>query len=137
MTHDSVGEVGIIFQLETFVSDWVQEASRDKLDGGRNIFGQILERMSSENNPSYPRAEDLPPVSREKIRKDSTDFARKQPVSHSFWERRRQGSTTFCDVEIQMSREKLPAWSVRNMFLELIRDNLVDICFKPRCSDHL
>jgi hypothetical protein len=130
LTHDSIGEVGIIFQLETFVNDWVQEIGRDDSNGGKAIFGRILERMSSENNPGpLPRVKDLPPPgNRKKNLKETTTVTGNQTVSHSFWERRSQvpTSSASCDRAIQMSREKLPAWSVRVTFLDMIRENLVD-----------
>lgn len=135
MTQDSVGESGIIFQLETFVNDWIHEIARDGSHAGRCNFGPILERMSSENNPGYhPSVTDLPlSVNSKKHFIDSTTVTQNQVpvVSHLFWERRAQVSTTYvsCDQDIQMERRKLPAWSVRMTFLDLIRENLVNyIC---------
>jgi hypothetical protein len=125
--QEANGENGIIYQLEAFIDDWIEDLRQSGNPFDRNIFDPILEIINGEINPVDYRCESMLHQSCTKIAAAPAPPLRKKDSSHSFWNQRISSpqSPHESSKERVNIRKSLPAWRVKSSFLELIQENLV------------
>jgi hypothetical protein len=127
--QEADGENGIIYQLEAFVDDWIQELGQNASPFDRNIFDPILEMINAEINPTAKQSEAILLCNPEKV-PTSAPPPRKKDSFHNFWNQRIRSPLeprSSSSKERVNIRKTLPAWRLQGSFLQLIQENLVSL----------